>query len=259
MRFRLPRLSDADRLFRRRRLERTLTRSLPRLPESPVRVRVIGAPPDGERVHRFRMSKEGLHVQVEFDFRRILPDQQMFQVYRQRAGLLIDLFARTAPGVTEARAEISDGSESGDGWISFSSPHPGSILIPDCDFTHSLGYASMRRLALGPGPAWQDRAAGFCWRGSTTGLGLVSIEGMDPDDPSLIQRTRFCLQARKVPDADCKLTRVVQSRDRRDRHRLARAGILGDPIDPETWRARNARRASGPGSTTAGSLAENPP
>jgi hypothetical protein len=237
MRFRLPRLSDVDRLFRRQRLERTLTRALPRLPESPIRVRVTGNP-DRELVHRFRLRKDGHRILVEFDHRRILPDQQMFRVYRHRAGFVTDLFARTDPGVTEARAEISDGSASGDGWISFSSPHPGSILIPDCDFCDSLGYASMRRLALGPGPDWQDRVAGFCWRGSTTGLGLVSTDGMEPDDPSLIQRTRFCLKARKIPDADCKLSSVVQSRDSRDRDRLARAGILGEPIDPVTWRAR---------------------
>ena len=237
MRFRLPRLSDSDRLFRRRRLERTLARALPRLRESPIRVRVTGRP-DNNLMHRFLLRKDGRRILVEFDHRRILRDQGMFQVYRHRAGLLTDLFARTAPGVTEARAEISDGSASGDGWISFSSAHPGAVLIPDSDFCDSQGYASMRRLALGPGPDWQGRAAGFCWRGSTTGQGLVSSDAMEVDDPGLIQRTRFCLQARKVPDADCRLSRVVQSQDSRDRDRLARAGILGDPIEPVTWRAR---------------------
>lgn len=237
MRFRIPRLSDADRLFRRRRLERTLTGALPGLPESPIRVQVTGGA-DRELDYRFRLRKVGRDVLVEFDHRRILRDQPMFQVYRRRAGVVTELFARTAPGVTEARAEISDGSASGDGWISFSSSHPGSILIPDCEFNDSLGYASMRRLALAPGPAWQDRAAGFCWRGSTTGQGLVSTDGMEPGDPSLIQRTRLCLLLRGIPETDCKLSSVVQSGDTRNRDRLARAGILGEPIDPGTWRAR---------------------
>ena len=237
MKLRLPRLSDVDRLFRRERLERTLTRALPRLPESPIRVRVTGGP-NNNLVHRFRLRKEKRCILVEFDHRRILWDQRMFQVYRQRAGLLVDLFAHTAPGVTEARAEISDGSESGDRWISFSSPHPGAILIPDCDFCDSLGYAVIRRLTFGPGPDWQDRAAGFCWRGSTTGLGLISTPGLEPDDPSLIQRTRLCLLARGIPDADFKLSRVVQSRDAGDPGRLARAGILGESTALATWRHR---------------------
>lgn len=237
MKLRLPRLSDVDRLFRRQRLERTLTRALPRLPESPIRVRVTGGL-DDNLVHRFRLRKEKRCILMEFDHRHILWDHRMFQVYRLRAGLLTDLFARTAPGVLEANAEISDGSSSGDGWISFSSQHQGSILIPDCDFCHSLGYASMRRIALGPGPAWQDRAAGFCWRGSSTGLGLISTPGMERSDPSLIQRTRLCLQTRGIPDVDFQLSWVVQSQDAEDHNRLARAGILGEPIDPVRWRAR---------------------
>lgn len=237
MRLRLPRLSDVDRLFRKRRLEGTLTRALPRLPESPIRVRVTGGP-DSDLVHRFRLRKNGRGILMEFNHRRILWDHRMFKVYRMRAGLLIDLFAHTAPGVLEARAEISDGSESGDGWISFSSRHQDSILIPDVDFCNSLGYASIRRIAIGPGPAWPDREAGFCWRGSTTGQGLISADGMEPDDPSLIQRTRLCLQLRETPDADCKLSWVVQSRDSRDRDRLARAGVLGEAMDPVRWRAR---------------------
>ena len=237
MRLRLPRLSDVDRLFRRQRLERILTRTLPRLPDSPTRVRVTGGP-DTILVHRFRLRKDGRCILLECDHRRILWDHRMFQVYRQRAGLLTDLFARTPPAVTEARAEISDGSSSGDGWISFSSPHQGAILIPDSDFCDSRGYAGIRRVALGPGPAWQDRAAGFCWRGSTTGLGVISTPGMEADDPSLIQRTRLGLLGRSIPDADFKLSRVVQSHDAEDQARLARAGILAEPIDTATWRAR---------------------
>jgi len=237
MRLRLPRLSDVDRLFRKQRLERTLTRALPRLPESPIRVRVTGGP-DNILVHRFRLRKDGRCILLEFDHRHILWDHRMFQVYRERAGLLTDLFARTAPGVIEARAEISDGSSSGDGWISFSSPHPEAILIPDSDFVGSLGYAGIRRIALGPGPAWQDRVAGFCWRGSTTGLGIISTPGMEADDPSLIQRTRLCLSGRDIPDADFKLSRVVQSHDAKDPERVARAGILAESIGSASWRAR---------------------
>jgi hypothetical protein len=69
-------------------------------------------------------------------------------------------------------------------------------------------------------------------------LGLISTPGMEDIDPSLIQRTRLCLLGRGIPDADFKLSRVVQSHDVEDQERLGRAGILAESIDSATWRAR---------------------
>lgn len=176
---------------------------------------------------------------VAFDYQRILRDDWLFWIYRNRPGILIEAFARTNPEVTEAIAEISDGAASGDGWISFCSVHPGAILVPDCDFYASGGHAPFRSMGIKPGPGWSERDGGFVWRGSSTGKGPITADEMTPGDSRLIQRTRFCLAVRGMPDVDAKLFSVVQSEDGpRDAARLGAAGIFGDRIDSMSWRSR---------------------
>lgn len=237
MRIRFPRLSDADRLFRRARLERALSRSLPAASRL-TRVVVAGPGFQGSD-HRLRLVRDRHRLVVQFDHGRVLRDDWYFFVYPRRAPVLIDLFARTDPGVTEAFAELSDGWDSGDGWISFSSFHAGAILVPDHDFYNTGGYAEVRRLALEPGPAWSEREGGFCWRGSSTGHGLITTPSMTPGDEGLIQRTRLCLLLRDVSDADVRISGLVQSSDPpTDRARLEGAGLLGGALDPGSWRGR---------------------
>jgi hypothetical protein len=238
MRIRLPRLSDADRLFRRVRLGRTLGRHLPPLNDL-TRV-VVAGPGLGDTDHRLRLAKEGHRLVVQFDHRRILRDDMFFFQFSRRLGVLMAMFARAGATLTEAYAEISDGWESGDGWISFCSRLQGAILIPDHDFYNSRGYSDMRSLGREPGPGWADRRGGFCWRGSSTGKGgVITTEEMVPGDDRLIQRTRVCLSARSIPDADIKYAKVVQSTDEAlDLARLQAAGIMGESIDASSWRIR---------------------
>ena len=238
MNLRLPRPSDIDRLFRRTRLKRALARSLPA--DSPFRrVSIEAWLGDEEFDHRFRLQKDGSTIGMGFDYRRVLRDRRLFGIFRQRAGTILEMFARTDPSLPEARAEISDGSESAAGWISFCSAQAGAILVPDADFRNNDGYAGIRALAAGDGPDWNSRSGGFCWRGSTTGKGLITSPEMVPEDPDLIQRTRFCLLGRGLQDVDAKFARLTQSRNAsEDLARLRHAGSMADMLDGAAWRGK---------------------
>ena len=238
MRFRLPRLSDRHRLVGRWWLARLLSKRLPR--SGGLRRVVVARTSSPGMEHRLRMVKDRSRLVLEFDHRQVLRDPRLFRIYRQRTGVLIDMFARTDPSVREAKAEISDGGEGERGRISYCSFDDGSILVPDSDFRNAEGYAEARALGTGPGPAWPDRLAGFCWRGSSTGKGLVTAPGMDPGNRALIQRTRLCLLTRGIPGADMKMVRINKPAAEQDRHRelLRGAGIFGDPIPSADWRGR---------------------
>jgi hypothetical protein len=230
---RIPRLRDADRLFRRYRLERQLTRALP-ASSGFERVALGSAPPDGSDF-RFELRKEGGRLVLAFDHRAALRDDYRFQVFRTRTGILIELFARTMSAVTKAIATLSDGFESGSGVVSFCSAHRDAILVPDPDFYASRGYASLRAAAA-TSPLWRQRDSRVVWRGASTGRGKIATDEMRVDDRALIQRTRLCLALRGMPSVDARLVNAVQSDDMpRDLARLRAAGILGERIPERSW------------------------
>lgn len=235
---RLPRLRDLDRLFRSRRLERRLTRSLPSGASGFERVSLANRSGDGNN-YRFLLRKSGTRLLVCLDRRSVLRDDHLFHTYLARAGVLIDLVARTSPAVSELSVEVSDGSASADGIVSFSSASPRAILVPDSDFHASRGYASTRGQAAASTISWVERDATLVWRGSTTGKGRIAGDEMSATDSHLIQRTRLCLAGRGLPGVDLKLTRVVQSEDPSgDQDRLRGAGILGEPFEARSWHRR---------------------
>jgi glycosyl transferase family 90 len=230
---RIPRLRDADRLFRRHRLERQLTRALP-ASSGFKRVALASAPPDGTD-YRFGLRKEGQRLVLAFDHRAALRDDFRFQVFRNRTGILIELFARTMSAVTQAIATLSDGFECGGGIVSFCSAHRDAILVPDSEFYSLRGYASLRAAAA-TSPPWRQRDSRVVWRGASTGRGKIAREEMRVDDRALIQRTRLCLALRGMPNIDAKLVNAVQSDDMpRDLARLRAAGILGERIPEWSW------------------------
>jgi hypothetical protein len=194
---------------------------------------------DEEFDHRFHLRKDGSTIVMAFDYRRVLRDHWLFWIFRRRAGTIVEMFAGTDPSLPEARAELSDGADSAAGWISFCSAQAGAILVPDADFRNNNGYAGIRAVATGEGPSWSDRTGGFQWRGSTTGKGLITSPAMAPEDPDLIQRTRFCLLVRGIRDVDAKFARLTQSRNpSEDLSRLEDAGIMAETIDGAAWRCR---------------------
>ena len=235
----MPRLHDIDRLFRRSRLQRVLTAHLP-LGSTPFRrVSIVRWLEAGDAEHRFIFRKEGHRLLLAFDHWPVLSEDRLYHVFTTRPGVLINIFARTAPEVEHGLAEISDGSQSGSGIISFCSAVPGALLVPDCDFYSSEGYAEVRSMAAASGPEWQERDATMIWRGGTTGKGLIATDDLRLDDLRLIQRTRLCLALRGMPKVDAKLSHVAQSAEpERDRARLLAAGIVGDRLEASTWRGR---------------------
>jgi len=239
VKLRMPRLHDVDRLFRRGRLQRVLRLHLP-LGSTPFRrISIVHGLDAGEAEHRFILRKEGHRLLLAFDHWPVLSEDRLYHVFTTRPGVLVNIFARTAPDVEHGLAEISDGAQSGRGIISFCSAVPGAILVPDCDFYSSGGYAAVRSMAAANGPMWEDRNATMVWRGGTTGKGLIATDDLALDDIRLIPRTRLCLALRGMPEVDAKLSHVVQSAEpERDRTRLLAAGIVGDRLEASTWRGR---------------------
>lgn len=235
----MPRLHDVDRLFRRRRLQRALTLHLP-LGSTPFRtVSIVRRLDAGAHEHRFILRKEGHRLLLGFDHWPVLSEDRLYHVFTTRPGILVNTFARTAPEVEHGLAEISDGAQSGSGIISFCSAISGAILVPDCDFYFSGGYAAIRSMAAASGPAWEERDATIVWRGGTTGKGVIATDDLGLDDIRLIQRTRLCLALQGTPEVDAKLSHVVQSAEpERDRARLVAAGIFGERVEASTWRGR---------------------
>lgn len=239
MKFRIPRLRDVDRLFRKGRVERRLTRHLPSASTGFREISIITGPTSHDAPHRFVLRKSGRALLLAFDHWAVLDEDRLVEIFSARGSILVNTFASTSSEVTEALAEISDGSESGNGIISFCSRHAGSILVPDPDFYLSGGYADIRSTAMAPGPIWTERDAAFVWRGSTTGPGLISADDMNSGDSRLIGRSRLCLALRGRPGTDVKLCQIAQSLEPgRDLKRLRAAGIFGEPIDAKTWRNR---------------------
>jgi hypothetical protein len=220
--------------LRRRRLERHLTRHLPRSPGGVAAV-VVEGDAGATLAHRLTLQKERRRFVLAFDYRSALQSDWLLHTYRTRPRVLLDALCRTTRDLSLVRAEISDGADSADGMAGFCSARPGSVLVPDPDFYVSQGYADSR----GPSPAWSTRDSNIVWRGASTGRGVIAGDGMTPGDDRLIQRTRLCLLLRQVAGTDVKLVNAIQSPDpRRDLQRLRAAGILGERISKEFWRER---------------------
>jgi len=157
----------------------------------------------------------------------------------RRPAAIIHMFVATRPDIRLCHADTSDGTASGPGIVSFCSPNPGAILVPDFDFFATRGYADIRRLAAAATFPWRERDDTVLWRGSSTGPGVVAAADMSPANTNLIQRTRLCLILRGLGGTDARLTNAVQSEDpARSIEQLRMAGILGAPIDQSAWLGR---------------------
>jgi hypothetical protein len=136
----------------------------------------------------------------------------------------------------EVIADISDGEDSGPGVISFCSRDSRAILIPDHVFVRTRGYEAERALVRTSLTDWDERSDRIVWRGSSTGIGLISKTDLSETDPELISRVRLCLALKDVRGTDVKLSSIAQSTNKvRDTERLSRAGILGEFISPICW------------------------
>ncbi len=101
------------------------------------------------------------------------------------------------------------------------------ILIPDPTFFNSDGYAKFRLSGVLP---WSERRDVVLWRGTSTGIGEVTTDTMQADDPRLRQRVRMCLMLRSTPGTDVKIRKTEGGTFLVDRDRLVCHGLLSGKI-----------------------------
>lgn len=158
------------------------------------------------------------------------------EVFHRLAGVLSVVAGVSSLRGARLMADISDGEDSEAGLISFCSCDPAAILIPDHVFIRTRGYQAERVLARNSVASWDERSDRIVWRGSTTGVGLISKPDLSVGDRELISRVRLCLVLKDIPATDVKLSGIAQSTDSSlDRERLARAGVLGEFVSPICW------------------------
>lgn len=225
----------APNLHGRVRLGRRLTRycrHVLKLDVSTVSVR--GRERGSTKPHIVDIAVTGDRIGVVCD--ALLLAQKPEEVFQRAATVLSVAAGSAAKRGLPVAADISDGEDSDAGLLSFCSYNPGAILIPDHLFNQTRGYERERELARVCVTTWDARNDQILWRGSTTGIGLISKPDLDVADAELIPRVRLCLALKNVPGTDVKLSGVTQSQDKRlDQQRLAAAGILGEFVYPMTW------------------------
>jgi hypothetical protein len=106
-------------------------------------------------------------------------------------------------------------------------------LIPDPVFFNSNGYAEFRKPRQRK--PWSRRKDTVLWRGTSTGVGAVTTEAMDPADPQLRARIRMCLRLAGVPGTDARIRKTESDAAPADRERLQRHGLLGGKIAQAAW------------------------
>jgi hypothetical protein len=184
--------------------------------------------------HRVDVKLGRSRIQLSCDGALIRQNPE--EIYYRMAGLLPVVAGQPSLRGVRLTADISDGEDSGAGVMSFCSRDPAAVLIPDHIFVRTRGYAQERALAPRRITPWEERSDQIVWRGSTTGVGLITKPELAADDADLIPRVRLCLALKGIAGTDVKLSGVAQSRDKSlDQARLAEAGLLGDFMSPMVW------------------------
>lgn len=144
----------------------------------------------------------------------LLPAARAVKAYFDEAPhrVLPYLHYLVASGVEAAEfvVDTSDGDQPSLAKLRFSSPHPGDILVPDCIFHASRGYATERQAAEADAVDWNYRRDTIVWRGTCTGGGRVPWAGAALDNAGFNQRVRLCLALRDAPGTDVRISGTDQ-------------------------------------------------
>ncbi len=220
----------APRLYRRLWLARRLTTYC----HHPLAIRSLTVTAalrrdDGAGRHIVAIGRERNRITIRCDGSMLLerPNEILHRLYG-----VLTIVARMPSQRFQLVADISDGEESGPGLISFCSRDPRAVLVPDHGFVRTRGYGDLRRVARANAGAWMARSDRIVWRGSTTGVGIISKDDLSADDPELRPRIRLCLALKDMPGTDARLSGLFRPADR---DRLSRAGLLGEYISPIAW------------------------
>lgn len=190
---------------------------------------------------------EGLRINITITFEASVSAERMLIIWSQtgedchfvfpnismdQTGLAIcarwwalrPLFQEMIIGLAIHRLPVNLGDASTQNGVAFCSCTNDVLLIPDCDFLNSEGYAETRLFFSKEQTPWDQRSNVAFWRGTSTGM--VPEDGMLP-------RVKLCLLAKEIPDLlDCGITGFVQL-SAIDQERLAALDIKKDFV---SWR-----------------------
>ncbi len=203
------------------------------------------------------LHKNDAGISVALDLVSAMERPAVYRMLYARVPAVLRVFARTAPAIRAAAADVSDGNAVRTGALAFCTPRGGAggdgmvrgnaappgelafcsnrrdvILVPDPLFVNSDGYAAFRRASLAL--PWAQRRDTVLWRGTSSGGGPVTTETMAADDRRLRPRVRMCLMLRSVPGTDVKI-RKIEDAAPLDRQRLVRHGVVGNKIRQADW------------------------
>ena len=161
-------------------------------------------------------------------------DDRLFYYYRTQLPVMTRVVSGTLPSVQRVVCDISDGAREPSDRLLFSGSAPNALLVPDSEFYNSNAYAHVHAYKIGQRP-WSERDQAFVWRGSTTGTEDHSFgSGIER-----LQRVRFCLMSREIPDTDCKISKITEPLDQhRDQLELSALEICGESVAERSWADR---------------------
>jgi hypothetical protein len=179
------------------------------------------------------LHKDESFIEVGLDLGPALARRFVYRMLYARLPGVIRILARTRTNVRTMTADLSDGGNGPPAALSFCSNRDDALLIPDPVFVNSEGYARFRGSDLAR--PWPQRHDTVLWRGTSTGIGAIATETIDPTDSRLRQRVRMCAILRSVPGTDAKISKTETDASPSDRARLASENLLGDKIRQAAW------------------------
>ena len=182
-----------------------------------------------------QLRREGRRLNVNLCSREELAQPAPFYLYGMFLPVALHLFSRAPAGVTEAIADISDGSSKPSDHMLFSGNFDDAVLIPDPEFFNARAYRSLRARLPSQRP-WAERSDKIVYRGATSGKGLRPHEATDLLAKDTLPRIRLCAMLASTPKTDVKIYRIVQSAEPgRDEAMLREAGLMGGLTPTESW------------------------
>jgi hypothetical protein len=189
--------------------------------------------PDKISPLRISLKKGNNEIAVGLDLEATMHRSDVYRMLYARLPSMLRVFSRSGSRIQMVAADLSDGNAPPAGVMAFCSCRDDVLLVPDPVFVNSGGYAQFRDpTAL---PAWSHRHDTILWRGTSTGIGEMTTETMDPNDLRLRQRVRMCLILRSKPGTDVRIHKAESVASALDRQRLHRLGLLGSYIAQAHW------------------------
>ncbi len=173
------------------------------------------------------LHKDDFGIGVGLDIEAATNGPFIYRLYYARLPAVLCILSQSSTKIRMVTADLGDRGDPPPGGLAFCSCRDDVILIPDPVFFNSDGYAKFRSSGVLP---WSERRDVVLWRGTSTGIGEVTTDTMQADDPCLRQRVRMCLMLRSTPGTDVKIRKTEGGTFLVDRDRLVCHGLLSGKI-----------------------------